>query len=125
MALMNAEDHGRAVKRTLDAVFRQVPGARDAFPALAAVHDKMAQRGLKALEDMPALDPVEVRMKLAGLLPNFGARQLEAITKVLTSIDRRAARRNAEARNLLSTPTMFAVEVPMEEFIDSLEWEIR
>ena len=115
------DDHARAVKRTLEAVFRHVPGARDAFPALAAVYDNLAVLGLKALDAAPLLDPAEVRHKLGALLPNFGIRQLEAITHVLTTIDRRGARRDSAARNLFSTPTMFAVEVPMDEFIGALE----
>lgn len=115
------EDHARDVRRTLDAVFRNVPGAREAFPGLAVVYDNLAVVGLKALDAAPALDPVEVRSKLGSLLPNFGVRQLEAITQVLTTLDRRRARRDGKARNLMSTPSMFAAEVPMDEFLGALE----
>lgn len=122
MAEMSPDERRRAVQRTLDAVFRNVPGAREAFPALAAAYEKLGVLGLKALDGLPRLERDQVERTLAGLLPAFGRRQIEALADVLTSIDRRSAtRRSTDVRNLASTPTMFAVEVPIESFFEAIE----
>ena len=121
MASIKQDDHVRDVQRTLDAVFSHVPAAREAFPDLAAVHARLPVHGIKALAEAPAMDRDETLNKLKSLLPAFGAKQLQALVDVLTRIDRRSARRAPSEATQVSTPSMFAAEVSMDEFIAALE----
>lgn len=121
MAPVKKDDHALQVQRTLDTVFGHVPSARQAFPELAAVHALLPVQGIKALADVPALDRDEMMRRLKPLVPGFGARQLQAIVDVLAKIDRRGAQRQAAEAHLVSTPDMFAAEVPMEAFLEAMQ----
>lgn len=121
MASTQKEDHVRDVQRTLDTVFGHVPAARQAFPELAAVHAKLAVHGIKALAEAPALGREEMLRRLKPLVPGFGTRQLQAVVDVLAKIDRRSAQRQAAESPLVSTPDMFASEVPMEAFVEAMK----
>jgi hypothetical protein len=113
--------HVMAVQRTLDAVFQHVPGAREAFPALARVREQLGMVGLRALDELPPLDREGTLARLKTLVPAFGPKQLNALLDVLSGIDRRSLQRPRELAAQVSTPELFVAEVPMETFLQALD----
>ena len=104
-------------QRALQALIDSVPSLRTQLPELMALREAVEQRGADAAAELSPLVRHLLLERLRAIPRGTSAPDIEALMASLEQSDRRKRPRAGPAcQNLVSTPAMYAAEIPLEEF---------
>ena len=103
-------------QRALQSLIDSVPALRSCLPELMALRDAVEQRGDEAIAELSPLVRHLLLERLRAIPRGTTGEDVEALLASLETVERRKAPRAGTLQNLVSTPEMYAAEIPLEEF---------
>lgn len=113
-----ALSRGRTMADIVDATLDKLPGLRQALPVLAQLAQGLRERGLVALNDRPLPSLAQIRAAVQALPLGGQGPLLEARLLMLSRLDRRRVRRQAQSPAVTADPGLETRDMDLSEFFE-------